>query len=82
MPTSLSLVIGGRFRVSASDDASGRLVNFGPGDQLGLLMLLHEEGSPVDVIADEPSMTLDIRAVELFDLMREYPLFAKKPDAW
>ncbi|MEO1526906.1 MAG: patatin-like phospholipase family protein [Planctomycetota bacterium] len=79
MPTALSLVIGGRFRVEASstEGVSSRVMNIGPGDQIGLLMLLHEEGSPVTILADEPSMTLDFRAADLFKLMQGYPLMAR-----
>ncbi|KAA5547150.1 cyclic nucleotide-binding domain-containing protein [Roseiconus nitratireducens] len=78
MPESLSLVIGGRFRMESPDGPSGaRIANYGPGDQLGLMPLLHDEASPVDVIADEPSMTLEIQPRTLFRLMRQYPLMAK-----
>lgn len=79
MPTALSLVIGGRFRVetTSNEGATKRVMNIGPGDQLGLLMLLHEEGSPVTILADEPSMTLDFRAADLFKLMQEFPLLAR-----
>lgn len=77
IPTSASLVIGGRFRMTADENSTNRIANFGPGDQIGFLMLLHEEASSVAVVADEPSMTLEIVQSDLFRLMREYPLFAK-----
>jgi predicted acylesterase/phospholipase RssA/CRP-like cAMP-binding protein len=77
VPKRLLLVIGGRFRMSSDARGSDRIANFGPGDQIGFLYLLNEEVSPVAVIADEPSMTLEIVAEALFRLMRKHPLMAK-----
>ena len=77
IPKSISLVIGGRFRMTADADHGRRIANFGPGDQMGLLFLLHEEESSVAIIADEPSMTLEIDSQHLTALMQNYPLLAK-----
>lgn len=77
VPISVRLVIGGRFRMTVAPDRLDTVANFGPGEQLGFLSVLSEEASTVSIIADEPSMTLDIAPVHLFRLMDQLPLLAK-----
>ena len=77
MPEHLYLVIGGRFRMTSDVNATDRIANFGPGDQIGLLPLLHEEPSTVAVLADEPSMVLEISPRDVFVFMRRHPLLAR-----
>ena len=76
LPGSVALVIGGRLRMCDSTHSKTRLAIFGPGDLVGLLMLLQDETSSFSVVADEQSMTLEIDGPDMIQLMRVYPLLA------
>lgn len=73
----ISLIISGLFTMSTTDDVHTGFGFLGPNDQIGTLAIVQDSVSPTNVIANEPSLVIELSSAVAQDLMSKNRVFAR-----
>lgn len=75
--TAISLIISGLFTMSLTDDVRNGFGYLGPNDQIGTLLIVQDSDSLSNVVANEPSLVVEIESVAAQALMSQNKIFAR-----
>lgn len=73
----ISLIISGHFSLSLSNSPNALVGYLGPNDQIGTLSIVQGLVEPLNVVAAEPSLVVEIPNEAAQELMSEHRLFAR-----